>query len=97
MDAKATHRRAAVRAVVFAVLTAVVLFGSAGTLRWWNGWVYIASFALVIATLAGTVFRKSPELVEELAQPPVIVSGHPSIDHVRPFVSRARRAAPFCV
>jgi protein-S-isoprenylcysteine O-methyltransferase Ste14 len=47
------------------VMTAVCLFAPAGTLRWWNAWVFLAIGVVLIATLTGVVFRNSPGLVEE--------------------------------
>jgi protein-S-isoprenylcysteine O-methyltransferase Ste14 len=65
MVASVTYRKAVLRVVGFALFTAACLFGSAGTLHWWNGWAFWVSGVAVVATLTGTVFRTSPELVEE--------------------------------
>jgi protein-S-isoprenylcysteine O-methyltransferase Ste14 len=64
-SAAITHRKAAQRVAAFCLLSAGALFGSAGTFRWWNAWVFLAVGIAVIAALMATVFRRSPELVEE--------------------------------
>lgn len=64
MAEKSLYRKALIRFVGFSVAAAACLFGSAGTLHWWNGWVVLA-FGSLIAILVATVFRKSPDLLEE--------------------------------
>jgi protein-S-isoprenylcysteine O-methyltransferase Ste14 len=44
--------------------TGAILFGTAGTLRWWNGWVMLGCTALA-GTLVGILSRQSPDLFEE--------------------------------
>ena len=41
-----------------------LLFGSAGTLAWWNGWVLLAALA-ALALLTGALFLRSPGLATE--------------------------------
>jgi protein-S-isoprenylcysteine O-methyltransferase Ste14 len=63
--ARRTQRKALVRFVGFALATAVSLFGPAGTLRWWNAWVFLGVSILLIGTLMLSVFRSTPGLLEE--------------------------------
>lgn len=64
VDAKSLYRKAIARFVGFTVMMGTCLFGTAGTLRWWNGWI-VVGVGTLIAILVGTVFRKSPDLLEE--------------------------------
>jgi len=59
------NRRIFGRLVFFTVLITICLFGSAGTIEWLNGWVFLLSYIFVLLTLTGVVFKSSPELVEE--------------------------------
>ena len=65
MEAKATYQKATKRLIGFTLVTAACLFGSAGTFRWWNAWVFMAVGLVLVAALTGVVFRKTPTLVEE--------------------------------
>lgn len=58
-------RKAVVRLVVAQVLVGACLFGAAGTVRWWQAWAFLAVYGAVTGTLTATVFRRSPELLEE--------------------------------
>src|SRR5512145_3063 len=58
--AQALVRLAGVTAIVI-----LCLFGSAGTISWPNGWIFIISYAVILLTLSGVVFRSSPELMQE--------------------------------
>jgi protein-S-isoprenylcysteine O-methyltransferase Ste14 len=62
---KPVFRNSVGRIVAVGLLTAGGLFGSAGTLRWWNAWVFLAVGIAAITALTLTVFRRSPDLVEE--------------------------------
>lgn len=46
------------------LVTEALLFGPAGTLGWWQGWAYMASF-VVFASLSTLLYKRSPELLEE--------------------------------
>jgi protein-S-isoprenylcysteine O-methyltransferase Ste14 len=65
VDAKAIYAKAARRVAGFTVATAACLFAPAGTLRWWNAWLFMGVGLVLVSTLTGIVFSKSPELVEE--------------------------------
>ena len=41
-----------------------MLFTTAGTLRWWNGWLFVLAYSALVVSLTG-FFSKSPELVNE--------------------------------
>ncbi|NTV53550.1 MAG: isoprenylcysteine carboxylmethyltransferase family protein [Candidatus Firestonebacteria bacterium] len=47
------------------VVKGAFLFGSAGTLRWWQGWVYLLSGVFFGVAATVTLSRESPELLEE--------------------------------
>ncbi|MFA5203256.1 MAG: isoprenylcysteine carboxylmethyltransferase family protein [Lentisphaeria bacterium] len=49
------------------LFTALCLFGAAGTIRWWNAWVFIAANTVTAAILTNRVFKASPDLVQERA------------------------------
>jgi protein-S-isoprenylcysteine O-methyltransferase Ste14 len=59
-----TYRRVVWKAFMGVIFTAALLFGTAGTCRWWNGWAFMAVFTAATA-LATAVFRRSPDLLEE--------------------------------
>jgi protein-S-isoprenylcysteine O-methyltransferase Ste14 len=67
MESKASPRAAGIRLLAFTLLTALSLFLPAGTLRWWNAWVFMGIGVALVGLLTGIVFRKSPELVQERA------------------------------
>jgi protein-S-isoprenylcysteine O-methyltransferase Ste14 len=51
--------------VVVALVQALLLFGSAGTLAWWNGWAFLAyNTASGLAVSLG-IYPKMPELLQE--------------------------------
>jgi len=56
------------RLISIVFIAAVSLFGAAGTLRWWNGWLFIISYIILVIILSGSLFFKSPELVRERMQ-----------------------------
>lgn len=49
------------------LFTALCLFGAAGTIRWWNAWVFIVANTVTAAALTHTVFKAAPDLVRERA------------------------------
>ena len=63
--------RVVVRQVADAVLVAVLLFVSAGTLAWWRAWVLVAVMLLVRGVGAAAVHRVSPALLRDRAALPV--------------------------
>jgi protein-S-isoprenylcysteine O-methyltransferase Ste14 len=59
----------------------VLLFGPAGTLRWWRAWVFLGVVMVgVIATMIGA-FSANEELLDERYKPP-IQQGQPLADRV---------------
>ena len=55
----------AIRSAIFGIITfAVLIFVSAGTLNYWQGWAFLATF--VFSTLIVTVYlaRNDPKLLE---------------------------------
>jgi protein-S-isoprenylcysteine O-methyltransferase Ste14 len=65
MATKSPTRTVATRLSGFTLLTALSLFAPAGTLRWWNGWLFMGLGVALVGMLTGIVFRKSPDLVQE--------------------------------
>jgi protein-S-isoprenylcysteine O-methyltransferase Ste14 len=68
MDLKTNHstaKKALGRLCFITVLVALCLFGTAGTISWINGWIFMIAYVLVLITLTGVVFHSSPELVRE--------------------------------
>ena len=61
----APMKKALGRLGFISTLVGLCLFGTAGTVAWLNGWIFMASYVLVLITLTGLVFHPSPELVEE--------------------------------
>jgi protein-S-isoprenylcysteine O-methyltransferase Ste14 len=66
MDARSTalFRRAWPRQLIFVVLLAALLCGSAGTLSYWQGWLFIAVFAGSTVALGVYFVRHDPALIE---------------------------------
>lgn len=60
-----TTKKAIGRLCFITVIVAICLFGTAGTISWLNGWIFMIAYVLVLITLTGLVFRSSPELVKE--------------------------------
>lgn len=54
--------------VAMSLALALLLFGTAGSLSWWQAWVYLGLYAVTIAALTETTLNTSPELVEERAK-----------------------------
>lgn len=60
-----------VRLVADAILVAILLFLSAGTLAWWRAWVLLAVLFLIRALGALAVYRVNPDLLRERAALPL--------------------------
>ncbi len=58
-------RKAVGRLGAAIVLVGVCLFGAAGTFRWWQAWAFVAAYAAAVIFLTTSLFRRSPELLEE--------------------------------
>jgi protein-S-isoprenylcysteine O-methyltransferase Ste14 len=56
--------KATLQAVVTCAVVTGLVFGSAGTLSWWNGWLFVVAYCSLIVVTTG-FFSKSPELVKE--------------------------------
>lgn len=64
-------RGVAVRLVADALLVALLLFASAGTVRWWRAWALLATLLLVRSVGARVVHRVHPGLLRERARLPL--------------------------
>jgi protein-S-isoprenylcysteine O-methyltransferase Ste14 len=65
VNSKLTSFKTVFTMAILALFQAVLLFGSAGTLAWWNGWAFLAyNIASGLAVSFG-IYRKSPELAAE--------------------------------
>jgi len=62
-------RRRLVQVFGMVVVYALILFVPAGTLRWWNAWVYLGLFVGAVLTAGLYVARKHPEIVNERGRP----------------------------
>jgi protein-S-isoprenylcysteine O-methyltransferase Ste14 len=60
-----------VRLAADAVMVAILLFLSAGTLAWWRAWVLLAVLFLIRALGALAVYRVNPSLLRERARLPL--------------------------
>ena len=76
--------RVMARLIADAVLVAVLLFISAGTVVWVRAWVLLGTLFLVRAVGALAVYRVNPELLRERAQLP-IHDGQPLADRALLF------------
>jgi protein-S-isoprenylcysteine O-methyltransferase Ste14 len=56
--------RAWMSLVALAAVMGVALFGSAGTLRYWNAWIYLLLFFGLSATVTQDLIRRDPALLE---------------------------------
>jgi len=65
MTHESNYRRAVGKLIAGSALTATLLFGTAGTVRWWNGWAFLSAFVVVMTAVTVGLFGRSPELLEE--------------------------------
>ena len=56
--------RAWLSLVGLASVIGALLFGTAGTIRWWQGWVYLAIFAIASALTTLDLVQRDPALLE---------------------------------
>jgi protein-S-isoprenylcysteine O-methyltransferase Ste14 len=63
--------RLVIQVVCWMVLTGLLLFGSAGTVRWPGGWVYLAESHLGGLAIGLWMARNNPGLLAERLAPPV--------------------------
>ena len=56
--------KAIIRAIITCGVVSGLLFTTAGTLRWWNGWLFVLAYSALVVSLTG-FFSRSPELVNE--------------------------------
>lgn len=54
-----------------ALMVAIALFGTAGTLRWWRAWALLAVLLIIRLIGARLVFRVNSELMRERAKSPI--------------------------
>jgi protein-S-isoprenylcysteine O-methyltransferase Ste14 len=64
-DLKAGIVRRMVQVLISILIQALVLFLSAGTLRWWEAWVYVGIYLAGIAVNAVLMLRLNPETIVE--------------------------------
>ena len=58
------YRRALVRQTLFLLFLAALLFMPAGTLRFWQGWVYLVVFSVLAFSVTLYFLKHDPKLVE---------------------------------
>lgn len=64
-DLKAGIIRRMVQVLITILIQAVVLFLSAGTLRWWEAWAYVGIYLAGVAVNAVFMLRSNPETIVE--------------------------------
>ena len=64
-------RKMIVQTVIWLGITAVLLFGSAGTLAWPQAWLFLAEFAIVGMASGIAIGRSDPALLRERMRSPV--------------------------
>ena len=73
IDMNASSDKATIPRIVTGVLVLVVFaliwFGIAGRLTWWQGWAFLLTFTAYTAVLTWRVSKLNPELVRERNQP----------------------------
>jgi len=57
-------RRAWLKLAVLAVITGALLFGCAGTTRYWHAWIYLALFVALSAIITFDLLRRDPALLQ---------------------------------
>ncbi len=64
MNKKTNYGKAIFQAVATCLVAGLVLFGTAGSLSWLNGWLFTVAYFALVVSLTG-FFTRSPELVKE--------------------------------
>jgi protein-S-isoprenylcysteine O-methyltransferase Ste14 len=64
-DLKAGVIRRMIQILITILIQAVVLFLSAGTLRWWEAWAYVGIYLAGVAVNAVFMLRLNPEIIVE--------------------------------
>jgi protein-S-isoprenylcysteine O-methyltransferase Ste14 len=65
MDPPLTTLKTVFTSVIVALVQALLLFGSAGTLAWWNGWAFLSYNTVSGLAVSLGLYPKSPELAKE--------------------------------
>ncbi len=69
------------------ILLLVILFGSAGSIRWWEGWAYIGNTLIVILVSRGIMLAKNPDMAMERAEGGKRENVHPWDKALLPIVA----------
>lgn len=64
MDMRILQRMAALRFGGGFLVVGALIFVPAGTLRWWEGWLFLAMLFVPMAFVAGYLYRNDPALLE---------------------------------
>lgn len=64
-EIKAGVRRWAIKQAIFILIAAIIIFLTAGTLRWWKGWALVITLALTAIAEAALFLPKNPGLLAE--------------------------------
>ncbi len=67
--------------VFWILIVPVLLFWSAGTVRWVEGWVYTAAHVVYLAAIGAILRKHDPALLKERLSPPV-QAGQPLYDRI---------------
>jgi protein-S-isoprenylcysteine O-methyltransferase Ste14 len=68
VDMKALTRRTNRLGIAVALVLGAVFFGTAGTLAYWQAWVYMVSLLVPLIFVARSLLRKSPGLLDRRLQ-----------------------------
>jgi protein-S-isoprenylcysteine O-methyltransferase Ste14 len=65
MNTKPSVLKAIFPSIILILIQAILLFGTAGTWVWWNGWVYLLYNLISGLSVSLIIYRDSPELAVE--------------------------------
>lgn len=71
-----------IQLVVRMGLFGLLIFGSAGTLRWWEAWALLAIFVVYAAVATAYLARRDPKLLAERLRASPVQHGQPTWDRV---------------
>jgi protein-S-isoprenylcysteine O-methyltransferase Ste14 len=61
---RALHRKAFISLALLVLVMALLLFGTAGTLRYWQAWLFLATYFAVSLALTLYLIKRDPALLE---------------------------------
>lgn len=67
-DTTGIPRQAVIRFLITTIITLGILFLSAGTMQWWEGWAYIVMTVFVLVLGRSLILIKNPDMARERAE-----------------------------